>query len=157
LTAWKRVDRILRAAPEVLAVRPETLFVLSGEGPERLALEGLAEELSIPHAVRFVGGLPRDLNLRLIASADVFCALYDYSCVGVALLEALGCGIAETSETAAAITRLVNDHDLRTRLGTEARRRAEERFLTPQERASLELATIAELTGGRNPSSCNDG
>jgi glycosyltransferase involved in cell wall biosynthesis len=177
LTAWKRVDRILRAAPEVLAVRPETLFVLSGEGPERLALQGLVEELSITHAVRFVGGLPRDLNLRLIASADVFCALYDYSCVGVALLEALGCGIAavvadtgatrdfvesgvnglvvqpdDTSETAAAIARLVTDHDLRTRLGTEARQRAEERFLTPEQRASLELATIAELTASHDGS-----
>jgi glycosyltransferase involved in cell wall biosynthesis len=58
----------------------------------------------------------------------------------------------DTSETAAAITRLVTDHDLRTRFGTEARRRAEERFLTPEQRASLELATIAELTAGHDGS-----
>jgi glycosyltransferase involved in cell wall biosynthesis len=54
----------------------------------------------------------------------------------------------DTRGTTAAILRLVNDRDLRVRLGTEARRRAEERFLTPEERASLELQTIAELASG---------
>jgi glycosyltransferase involved in cell wall biosynthesis len=170
LATWKRVDRILRAAPEILAARSDVLFVLSGDGPDRFVLEELTRDLAIEHAVRFLGALPRDLNLRLIASADVFCALYDYSCVGVALLEALGCGVAavvadtgatrdfveddvnglvvspdSTRQTADAITRLVTDSDLRLRLGNEARRRAEERFLTPEQRASLELQTIAEL------------
>jgi glycosyltransferase involved in cell wall biosynthesis len=173
LASWKRVDRILRAAPEVLAANPDTVFALSGEGSERHFLEELANELSIAHAVRFLGGLPRDVNLRLIASADVFCSLYDYSCVGVALLEALGCGIAvvvadtgatrdfvedevnglvlkskdDAHETARAILRLLNDRPLRARLGGEAHRLAKDRFLTPKQRASLELETIAELIG----------
>jgi glycosyltransferase involved in cell wall biosynthesis len=175
LVGWKRVDRLLRAAPEILSARPETQFAISGDGPERQALEALARELSIEHAVRFLGGLPRDLNLRLIASADVFCALYDYSCVGVALLEALGCAVAvvvadtgattdfvqdgvnglvvgpdNTSATADAITRLVDDPDLCRRLGDEARRRAEKRFLTPEQRASLELETIEALAARRD-------
>lgn len=170
LVGWKRVDRILRAAPEVLGVKPDALFVLSGDGPDRAVLEQLARKLSIDHAVRFLGALPRDLNLQLIAAADVFCALYDYSCVGVALLEALGCGSAavvadtgatrdfvedganglvvtpdDTDETAAALTRLLTDDELRARLGREARRRAEERFLTPAQRAALELELINEL------------
>jgi glycosyltransferase involved in cell wall biosynthesis len=170
LAPWKRVDRILRAAPDVLAVRPDALFVLSGDGPDRPALEELTRELSIEHAVRFLGALPGDVNLRFIAAGDVFCSLYDYSCVGVALLEALGCGVAavvadtgatrdfvedganglvvspdDGAATVAAIVRLLADHDLRLRLGGEARHRAEERFLTPKERASLELETIAEL------------
>ncbi|MDP9227047.1 MAG: glycosyltransferase family 4 protein [Actinomycetota bacterium] len=170
LAFWKHVDRILRAAPDVLEAKPDTLFAVSGDGPERQALETLVQELSIAHAVRFLGVLPRDVNLRLIASADVFCSLYDYSNVGVALLEALGCGVAvvvadtgatrevvedganglvvspdDTSGTAAAIIRLVNEPDLRLRLGREARRRAEDSFLTPEQRASLELETIDEL------------
>jgi glycosyltransferase involved in cell wall biosynthesis len=170
LATWKRVDRILCAAPEILAARSDVLFVLSGDGPERPVLEELSRDLAIEHSVRFLGALPRDLNLRLIASADVFCALYDYSSVGVALLEALGCGVAvvaadtgatrdfvedgvnglvvspdSTVQTVDAITRLVTDSALRMRLGNEARRRAEERFLTPEQRASLELQTIAEL------------
>jgi len=173
LAEWKRVDRLLRAAPAILAARAETLFAISGDGPERQALEALARELSIEHAVRFLGGLPRELNLRLIASADVFCALYDYSCVGVALLEALGCAVSvvvgdtgatrdfvedginglvvdpdNISATANAITGLLNDADLRRRLGDEARRRAEERFLTPEQRASLELETIDAVAAG---------
>lgn len=172
LVGWKRVDRILRAAPQVLAERPDALFAITGDGPERAALEKLAVELSIEHAVRFLGPLSREQNLRLIASADVFCALYDFSCVGVALLEALGCGVAavvadtgatrdfvedganglvvapdDIPATAKAIARLLDDAGLRARLGREARRRAEERFLRPHERATLELQTIAEVVG----------
>jgi glycosyltransferase involved in cell wall biosynthesis len=149
---------------------PDAVFAVSGEGPERRALESLVGELGIGNAVRFLGALPHDVNLRLIGSADVFCALYDYSCVGVALLEALGCGVApvvvETGATrdfvehrmnglvapaddvpgiSEAIASLLRDPDLRARLGSEARRRARERFLTPEARAQLELATIAEL------------
>ena len=170
LARWKRVDRILRVVPAVLTIRPDTLFVFSGDGPERPALEALVEELSIGHAVRFLGSVPRDANLRLIASADIFCSLYDFSNVGVALLEALGSGVTavvantgatrdfvqdgvnglvvepdDTPETAAAIIRLVNDPELRVRLGFEARRRAEEQFLSPEDRAALELGVIAEL------------
>jgi glycosyltransferase involved in cell wall biosynthesis len=175
LVPWKRVDRMLRTAPAVLAKCPDTLFVLSGEGPERGSLEELAHELSIGHAVRFLGSLPQEVNLGLIASADVFCALYDYSCVGVALLEALGCGVAsvvadtgatrdfvedgvsgrvvdpnDTRGTAAAIVALAKDPELRAGLGGHARRRAQSRFLTPEERASLELEMIAELTRPRD-------
>lgn len=170
LVGWKHVERILRAAPAVLTECPDAEFAISGDGPEREALEDLARELSIDHAVRFLGPLDRDVNLRLIASADVFCALYDFSCVGVALLEALGCGVPavvadtgatrdfvedgvngfvvppdDTSATAVAIGRLLADGELRARLGREARLRAEERFLRPEERSALELETIADL------------
>lgn len=172
LVGWKHVERILRAAPTVLMEHPEAEFAVSGDGPEREALEDLARELSIEHAVRFLGPLDRDVNLRLIASADVFCALYDFSCVGVALLEALGCGVPavvadtgatrdfvedgvngfvvppdDSDATAAAICRLLADGELRARLGREARLRAEERFLRPEERRALALRTIAELVG----------
>ena len=171
LVGWKHVERILRAAPMVLMKCPDAEFVFSGDGPEREALEGLARKLSIDHAVRFLGALDRDVNLRLIASADVFCALYDFSCVGVALLEALGCGVpavvADTgatrdfvedgmngfvvppdddSATAVAIGRLLADGELRARLGREARLRAEKSFLRPEERSDLELQMIADLT-----------
>ena len=91
----------------------------------------------------------------------------------MALLEALGCALSvvvgdtgatrdfvedginglvvdpdNISATANAITRLLNDADLRRRLGDEARRRAEERFLTPEQRASLELETIDAVAAG---------
>jgi glycosyltransferase involved in cell wall biosynthesis len=171
LVAWKRVDRLVRAVPDVLADMPGTMFAIAGEGDERPALEELARQLGVDHSVRLLGALPRDLNLRLVASADVFSALYDYSCVGVALLDALGCGAAvvvadtgatrdfveggvnglvvsadDIAATSAAIARLLGDVDLRARLGGAARRRAEERFLTPPARSLLELETIAELT-----------
>jgi glycosyltransferase involved in cell wall biosynthesis len=157
LVEWKRVDRLLRAVPDVV-------------GSERPALEHLAHRLSIDASVRFLGSVPREVNFRLIASADVFCSLYDYSCVGVGLLEALACGVSvvvadtgatrdfvedgvnglvvrpdDDGATAAAILRVLGDRDLRTRLQNGAKARAEERFLTRAQRASLELEAIAEI------------
>jgi glycosyltransferase involved in cell wall biosynthesis len=172
LVGWKHVERILYAAPIVLELSPDAVFAISGDGPDRASLEELTRKLSIGHAVRFLGALDRDLNLRLIASADAFCALYDYSCVGVALLEALGCGVPavvantgatkgviehgvngfvveprETRVTAEALARLLTDAELRDRLGREARRQAEERFLRPEQRVALDLGLISELAG----------
>jgi glycosyltransferase involved in cell wall biosynthesis len=173
LVGWKRVDRLLRAATHVLAERPDALLVVTGDGDERPALEALARELEIDHAVRFLGTLPREQNLRLIAASDVFCSLYDYSCVGVALLEALGCGgavvVADTGATrdfvedgvngivvspgddraaGAAIVRLLDDPELRARLGHAARRRARDQYLTRERRAALEREAIAEVAAG---------
>ena len=170
LVEWKRADRLLRAVPDVLAGLPDAVFAIAGDGSERRALERLAHRLSIDASVRFLGSIPRDANFRLIASADAFCSLYDYSCIGVGLLEALACGVAvvvadtgatrdfvedgvnglvvrpdDSGATAGAILRILGDGDFRTLLGNEARARAADRFLTRAQRASLELEAIAEL------------
>lgn len=169
LAGWKRVDRIIRALPKVLCHNP-ALLVVSGSGPARDDLERLVVDLGLAKSVRFTGPLPRDVNLRLIAAAEVFCSFHDFSNVGVSLLEALTCGAAvvvtdagatrefvehgvnglvvqpdEPEAAAEAISSLLTDPELRLRLAAEGAKRAEERFLTREDRQRLELELLEEL------------
>lgn len=51
----KDQDLLIRAAPQVLAVLPEAMFALVGEGPRRGHLEQLAASLGVGGRVRFLG------------------------------------------------------------------------------------------------------
>ena len=55
LEASKGVDVLLRALPGVLRERPDVRLVVVGTGAEEPRLQGLAEQLGIDAAVRFVG------------------------------------------------------------------------------------------------------
>lgn len=169
LASWKRIDRILDALPRVLAEVPDALLVLSGAGPEEQALRDQAARSGVADHVRFVGALPRDTNLRLIATSEVFVSFYDYSNVGVALLEALGCAVpivaADTGATselldsgagivvppddataaANAIIDVLTRPELAARLRSEAAEVARTRLLTVEDRAALELEMLAGL------------
>jgi len=51
----KRFDVFLQTAKRIREMRPETLFVVAGDGPERDNLQKLAAELGINEAVRWLG------------------------------------------------------------------------------------------------------
>jgi L-malate glycosyltransferase len=138
---------LLRAATEV----PEAVFALAGEGPERAALESLAEELEVSDRVRFLG--PRADVPALLAACDVFALPSLYEGSSLAILEAMAAGravvasaIGGTEELiddgqtgllvapddpgalAAALRRLLGDRTLRSSLAGRARQVAESRF-----------------------------
>jgi glycosyltransferase involved in cell wall biosynthesis len=170
LASWKRVDDVLRAFAGVVPDHPRATLVVSGSGPEEAALKALATEILPPANVRFVGALSRDINLRLIAQADVFCSFYDFSNIGYALLEALAAGVAvvvtdtgattarvthdmnglvvpprDVTAATAAIARLLGDAGLRSRLAANARIHADRTFLTLEDRARLEVELLREI------------
>lgn len=73
LSAEKGVDTLVRAvgrAGDLLADRPGVLLDVAGDGPERPALERLADEVA-PGRVRFHGRLPRPELVALLAGATV--------------------------------------------------------------------------------------
>jgi glycosyltransferase involved in cell wall biosynthesis len=72
---WQGVDQLLRAAPEVLALRPETRFVLVGAGPREQEYRELARALGVAHAVWFPGPVPVAESPRWINAFDVAVAL----------------------------------------------------------------------------------
>lgn len=77
----------IRAWQQVTAQQPNALLVLIGDGDQRSAMQRLAGELGIEHAVRFTGAL--DHARQLIPVADV-CILTSLSeGVSVTLLEAM--------------------------------------------------------------------
>jgi glycosyltransferase involved in cell wall biosynthesis len=70
LVRWKRVDMLIEAVA-VLATRyPDVELLVVGDGPDRPALERLAQDRGVSARVRFVGGVydARDLGRHLLSS-----------------------------------------------------------------------------------------
>ena len=173
LAVWKRIDRVIQALPRVLEVHPNTLLVVIGDGSERDRLARLAQEKTVDHAVRFVGAVPHSDVRRYYRAADVFVSTYDLSNRGNPVLEAMahGCCIVTladgstddliahgesavlidgrriSEELPEAIISLLNDSDLRSKLGREARNSALEKLMSWEERNRMEVERIESLVG----------
>jgi len=170
LVGWKRVEDVVSAFGRVVPAHPDTILVISGSGPEESKLKRLASRVLPKENIAFVGALSREVNLRLIAQADVFCSFSDFSNVGYALLEALAAGVPvvatntgatatmvtdganallvaprDTTAASQAIARLLDDAEESKHLADNARERARKEFLRPHERARLELDLLREL------------
>ena len=89
LQSYKQIDRIV----EAMALTPPGLrLVVTGDGPERGALEALAHERGVRAKVRFIGRVEPDLLYRWYASADVFCSMSSNEAMPVTILELLAAG-----------------------------------------------------------------
>ena len=88
---WQGLDRLLAAAPLVLAREPRTLFLLAGFGPEEERLKELARPLG--DAVRFVGRVPLEDGPAWVNAFDVGVHLVmpGKACSPVKLLCYMGC------------------------------------------------------------------
>jgi len=145
LVKRKRVDRSIRALPEIIKKHSDVLLLIVGDGPEKMRLEQLAKELGIQNHVRFEGAVPHSEIPKYMAAADVFLSFYDWSNVGNPLLEAMMAGkcivTLNTGDTGKFIkngengilldeedlpklpkilNKLLTDEDLRRRLGATA-------------------------------------
>ncbi|MCW5591130.1 MAG: glycosyltransferase family 4 protein [Burkholderiales bacterium] len=150
LRSWKG-HRYLLEAFAGLAGRGARLVVV-GDGPQREALEALARELGIADRVRFAGN--QSDVAPWLQSLDLFC-LPSYANEGVpqALMQAMACGLPVISTPVGSIAEIVQDGDtgrlvqpedaaalraaieslladgpLRSRLATNARSAALQRF-----------------------------
>jgi len=174
LVSWKRIDRIVAAAFHVVRRRPNVLFVVAGDGPERPELERQVAERGLKRHFRFLGAIPRDEVLRLLRLADVFASVNDLSNVGNPLLEALGSGRAIIAvsvgatedvirdgengtlvppdrplDLADAIVEILDDETLRRRLEENARHYADTHLLTWDERSENVVDLVEELWRSR--------
>lgn len=154
---------------EAIAQVPGALFLLAGEGPEREALEALAEELGIDGRVRFLGR--REDVPQLLATCDVFALPSLYEGSSLAVLEAMAARIPVVSSAiggtdeliedgrggllvppgdsealAAALRRVLGDEELRRSLATRARERVEQ-GLTREQMASRVTGVYRQLLG----------
>lgn len=147
-TAKKDQATLLRA---VAALRPanddEIVLVLVGSGPLEQGLRSLASRLGVAERVVFAGS--RDDVFDLLPGFDVFALSSQFEGLPIALLEAMATGIApvatrvggvpevisdgfdgllvppgDPGALAAALTKLLDDDDLRGGIGERARARA---------------------------------
>jgi glycosyltransferase involved in cell wall biosynthesis len=72
LEALYDVGTFIRAIPAIIQQRPDTRFVVVGDGSQRHDLETLAAELGLDGLVKFVGRLPDADLQRFTASATVY-------------------------------------------------------------------------------------
>ncbi|EHU3348674.1 glycosyltransferase [Acinetobacter baumannii] len=88
----KKVDLIIRAFAKALMQQPNLKLKIGGDGPERINLENLVQELNISHAVTFLGLLSREEVRVRINKASAFILGSDYETFGVVVVEALALG-----------------------------------------------------------------
>jgi len=147
----KGYDHFFRAARIIAARRPDTVFAVAGEGPERARLERLAAELGIASRTRLPGFVSPVYNYLACFDIVVIPSLWEG--FPVSALEAMGMGkpVVATSvgdlpeiiedgvsgflvrparpeELADRVMRLLADPGLARRMGEAARERVQVRY-----------------------------
>lgn len=175
LVAIKQVDLLLRACARVFAVHPRALLLVAGDGESRAELEALTARLGLGDRVRFLGW-QTDLA-ALYAGIDIVALSSINEGTPVAVIEAMAAGRAVLSTAvggvpdliddgrtgrlvpagdeaalAAALGELIENADLRRRLGIAARsdvlaRFGDERLVREMDR--LYRDTLASVREGR--------
>lgn len=156
LVHWKGFALSIKAFAILQEIFPNSQYWIVGDGTEKTKLAELSLSLGLAECVHFVSSLSRRDYLARLRSCDalVYPSLHEPG--AFVIVEAMAAGkpvvcldLGEpafqvtdrtgikvpvtspeqvVSDLAAAITRLARDPDLRTRLGTAARRRAREQF-----------------------------
>jgi glycosyltransferase involved in cell wall biosynthesis len=141
---------LIEALPKVRAAHPEARLILAGDGACRAELQMLAKKLQQSEAVLFPGFV-NDVA-QVYAALDAFAFPSEFEGLGTALQAGMAYGLPSIStkrgalgevvdnertalvvepdarEIAIAMLRLLNDEDLRRRLGNSGRREVEDRF-----------------------------
>jgi len=142
---------LIRAVPEILEVVPEARFLLVGEGPLRSDLEDLVRKLNVSDRITFTG-FRSDIQ-NLISTIDILVVPSLLEGFPMITLEAMAMarpvvatqiqGITEqimdgkegvlipprnTDALASAVTQIITDRELSSRLGMAARKRVESSF-----------------------------
>ena len=95
LSDFKDHTALLQVAARVVAERPQTGFLVIGDGPNRAALEALSAQLGLDSNVVFTGYRP-DVD-TLTGLLDVACLFTNYRVISEglpnAVLEAMACGV----------------------------------------------------------------
>ena len=171
---WHRLDRAVNFIAE--SDRDDLHLLLVGDGPARAGLEQLAGERGISHRVTIAGVVQRDVVPDYIAAFDIALQpaatdyasplkIFEYMALSKPILapaqaniaevltddaEAILFGSADDAAFAAGLARLVDDGELRARLGAAARTRlVREDFTWAGNAARVEA--IAERLIGNSP------
>lgn len=92
IAAEKRIDRIIRALPALLARVPEVKFLIVGDGPEMEELQELVQQVGVAKAVIFIGEIQHDEVVPFYQLAQVFVSASDTEAQGLTYIEAMAAG-----------------------------------------------------------------
>ncbi len=105
----KRVETLLDALDEA----PGVLLVIAGTGPREYLneLKARAHRLDVQHQVLWAGHLTGDEKLRALQAAALFVLPSHAENFGIAVVEALACGVPALVSDRVAISAQINDRD----------------------------------------------
>jgi glycosyltransferase involved in cell wall biosynthesis len=107
LSAEKNMALFVSMAAEVAARRPETRFVVVGDGPERAALERQAGPLARDGRIRFAGARA-DVRAAL-GAMDLFVLTSDTEGLPNAVMEAMGAALPVVATRVGGTSEVVGD------------------------------------------------
>jgi len=98
LEDFYHVETLVKAAKAIVERKGNAKIIIVGDGSERKMLENLSVSLGVANHVKFIGWVKHDAMHEYIASSDIYVDTY-YSDkagggIGVALMEAMSCGVA---------------------------------------------------------------
>jgi teichuronic acid biosynthesis glycosyltransferase TuaC len=93
LVARKRHADVLRALAVLRPRHPTLRYAIIGDGPERVALEGLASRLGVADRIEFHGQLDPDEAVEQASRATLFVMPSTDEAFGVAYIEAMAAGV----------------------------------------------------------------
>ncbi|MDH4170559.1 MAG: glycosyltransferase [Acidimicrobiia bacterium] len=108
LVGVKRLDLLIDAFAEVGRRRPDTIFDIVGDGPERGPLERRVARHRLEPQVRFHGRLDRDQVATALRSARVFALSSFTENLPVAVLEAMATGLPVVAPAVGGIPELLD-------------------------------------------------
>ena len=94
LSAEKDVPTLLRVFTDLLRTMPAARLSIVGNGPERMPLERLADELGCGVRVSWMGMIGREQVRDSLRTSDVFVLASRFESMSYTLLEAMACGLA---------------------------------------------------------------
>ena len=148
----KGPDILLKAMPSVISEIPDSELVIVGDGVMRRELEELSRKYEVKGHVKFVGFVDENLKPLYYKAADVFClpSIITSESFGIVNLEAMACGVPvvaskiggipdvvkngktgllvpprDPKALAEAIICLLQDENVRRKMGRNARKKAE--------------------------------
>jgi len=89
-----RVEKAIRAWPDVLAMSPDAMLLIGNDGSLRSELQDLAEQLNLTDSVKLIGRVPEAELPALLRSVRLYVSTSPVDGTSVTMLQAMGCGTA---------------------------------------------------------------
>ena len=111
LVPVKGLDYLIKAVSLLLQTDNKINLLIIGDGSQRAELEELISELKLDNRVRLMGTIPHEQIAGFLNQADVFVLPSLSEGLGIAIIEAMACGIPVIGTNVDGIPDIIKDND----------------------------------------------
>lgn len=109
LSREKGVDRLIEAAPAVLARHPDIRFLIVGDGSQKTALQSMCESLGVSHAFEWAGLQPKESLPELYKRMDIVAIPSRFEGFGLTAIEAMSYSKAVIASNVDGLREVIED------------------------------------------------